>query len=90
VSCRLELEIVGRPDCGSTRLVLQVDRARAAVSAGGSGAVRIEQRALTGWYAGSLAMSRATVLGLVQGEPHDIEVLGQLAGDRSAWLPEHF
>jgi len=90
LSCRLELEVTGRPESESTRLVLEVDRGRAAVTHGGSGALRIDQHALSAWYAGSLAASRAATLGLAQGAPGDIELLGLLAGDRSPWLPEHF
>jgi len=90
LSTRLELEVLDRPDGDPTRLVLEVADGRASVTPGGRGALRVEQRALTSWYAGAFAMSRAVNLGMVHGAPDDIETLGLLAGDRSPWLPEHF
>jgi predicted acetyltransferase len=90
LSCRLELEVVARPiGANPLLLVLEVEQGKPTVSRGGSGALRIHQLALTEWYGGSLAVSRAALLGLVHGTPEDVETLGMLGGDRAPWLPEH-
>jgi predicted acetyltransferase len=86
----LDLEVTGRPDGDPIRLRLEVEDGASHVTSGGTGTLRIDQRTLTGWYGGSLSVSRAVGLGLIHGEARDIATLELLAGDRSPWLPEHW
>jgi predicted acetyltransferase len=72
------------------RWVLDVDRGRAAVREGGSGAVRIHVRGLAALYSGFLGAAELRTAGLCDGEDADLARASALFAGPAPWVADFF
>jgi predicted acetyltransferase len=86
---RVELEVTD-PVTGVERFVLEVEGGSAAVSPGGSGAIRCGIGALSAWYSSALRAQDAVRLGLLEGDASAVSAMDGVIAGGIPWMPDFF
>jgi predicted acetyltransferase len=85
---RVGLRFSDGPEAGH-HAVLTVEGGTAVLRPGGSGGVTVTERGLAAWYSGARSATQLARLGLLTGDPRDLDTLDSLVSGRT-WLPDQF